>query len=226
MAFGQIDPTRLRGDALTRWYLRSPAEIEEERRQQAGQAYNAYFGQGETRPDPGLAADGADVPPADRTPPGWTQIGPNRWRSDSSSPDDPPKLTNASTDGSYQLAAAISPSFWDYWSPQGCASCHGYTPGSLPPIGGQSPRPPTYSPRSGGGAASGGSSGEPRQRYPQCERQERQDRGICAQQPTEPAKAACNASATERRVWCDTHQGEIGEPDLFRARRKDGRPWP
>lgn len=97
------------------------------KRQQAEQAYNAYFGQGETPPDSRLAADGADVPPADRTPPGWTQVGSNRWRSDASSPDHPPKLTNASTDGSYQLAAATSPSFWDYWSPQGCASCHGYT---------------------------------------------------------------------------------------------------
>jgi len=70
MAFGQIDPARLRGDALTRWYLRSPAEIEEEKRQQAEQAYNAYFAQGETPPDPRLAADGADVAPADRTPSG------------------------------------------------------------------------------------------------------------------------------------------------------------
>ncbi len=31
MAYGQIDPARLDGDALTRWYLRSPADIEEER---------------------------------------------------------------------------------------------------------------------------------------------------------------------------------------------------
>jgi hypothetical protein len=33
MAFGQIDPARLEGDALTRWCLRSPADIEEEKRQ-------------------------------------------------------------------------------------------------------------------------------------------------------------------------------------------------
>ena len=30
MAYGQIDPARLNGDALTQWYLRSPADIEEE----------------------------------------------------------------------------------------------------------------------------------------------------------------------------------------------------
>ena len=31
MAYGQIDPARLQGEALRRWYLRSPAEVEEER---------------------------------------------------------------------------------------------------------------------------------------------------------------------------------------------------
>jgi hypothetical protein len=56
--------------------------------------------------------------------------------------------------------------------------------------------------------------------------QERQDRGICAQQPTERAKAVCNASATERRAWCDNHEGEIGKPRLDTAYRKDGRRWP
>lgn len=211
---------------LTRWYLRSPADIEDERRQRAEQAYNAFFGQrGDTPSDP-TADDGDDAPSPDPTRPTWTQVGPSRWRSDASSPDHPRQVTDASTDGSYQLAAATSPSFWDYWSPQGCASCHGYTPGTLPPIGGQSPRPPTYSPRSGGGAGSGGSSGQPRQRYPQCEMQERQDRRICAQQPNERAKAVCNASATDRRSWCDNHEGEIGTPDLKTAYRKDGRRWP
>lgn len=44
--------------------------------------------------------------------------------------------------------------------------------------------------------------------------------------PTERAKAVCNETATERRVWCDSHDGEIGTPRLFTARRKSGRPWP
>lgn len=43
MAFGQIDPARLQGKALRRWYLRSPAEIEEERGQKAAGAYDAFF---------------------------------------------------------------------------------------------------------------------------------------------------------------------------------------
>lgn len=43
MALGQIDPARLDGEALRRWYLRSPAEIEEERRVAGDKAYDAFF---------------------------------------------------------------------------------------------------------------------------------------------------------------------------------------
>jgi hypothetical protein len=226
MAFGQIDPARLEGDALTSWYLRSPAEIAEERRKASEQAYNAFFDQsGETQADPQTADDHASATSADAVQPMWRQVGPNRWRSDSTVPGRPPQGENISPDGSYQLAAAASPGFWDYWGYHGCQNCHGYTPQTLPPVGGHGLFPPNYSPRIGGG--SGGSSPEPRrEKYPQCEMQERQDRGICAQQPTEPAKAVCNASATERRAWCDNHQGEIGTPRLDTAYRKSGRPWP
>ncbi len=120
-------------------------------------------------------------------------------------------------------ATAARPGFWDYWGVQGCANCHGYTPSTLPPAGGHFPFPPNVAPRTGN---PGGASPQPRRDFPQCEMQERRDRGICAQQPTEPTKAVCNASATERRVWCDDHDGEIGRPDLFTARRKSGRRWP
>ena len=44
MAFGQIDPARLDGDALRGWYLRTPADIEQERQQAAAQRYRDFFG--------------------------------------------------------------------------------------------------------------------------------------------------------------------------------------
>ncbi len=44
MAFGQIDPARLEGDALRRWYLRSPEDIEDERLRRADQSYDAFYG--------------------------------------------------------------------------------------------------------------------------------------------------------------------------------------
>jgi len=40
----QIDPSRLEGDALARWYRRSPQEIARERADRATQRYDAYFG--------------------------------------------------------------------------------------------------------------------------------------------------------------------------------------
>ena len=39
----QVDPARLEGDALRRWYLRSPEEIEEQRRLAAAERYAEFF---------------------------------------------------------------------------------------------------------------------------------------------------------------------------------------
>jgi hypothetical protein len=43
MANGQVDPAKLEGKALMRWYRRTPEEIEAERRQAATDAYNRFF---------------------------------------------------------------------------------------------------------------------------------------------------------------------------------------
>jgi hypothetical protein len=143
--------------------------------------------------------------------------------SDYSWPDDDATSPSAFGQGGLlQLAAAPTRGFWDYWGVPGCANCHGYTPDTLPPYGGQSPFPPSVLPRSGG---SGGGGSQPQEKYPQCEAQERNDRGICAQQPTPQAQAVCMESAVRRRIWCEKNDGEIGSPDLFTARRKSGRPW-
>jgi hypothetical protein len=45
MAEGQVDPTRLQGAELTRWYVRSPTDIERERQATAQQHYREYFGE-------------------------------------------------------------------------------------------------------------------------------------------------------------------------------------
>jgi hypothetical protein len=44
MAESQVDPARLHGEELRRWYMRSPAEIEEERQAAAQRRYDSYFG--------------------------------------------------------------------------------------------------------------------------------------------------------------------------------------
>jgi hypothetical protein len=82
MAFSQIDPARLHGDALTQWYLRSPADVEEEKRQAASRAYDAFFSkpedpQSDRGPEaasmPAPASNAAGISDADVI---WRQIGP------------------------------------------------------------------------------------------------------------------------------------------------------
>ena len=47
MAFSPVDPASLQGEALSRWYLRSPAEIEQERQAAQARKYDAFFGRTE-----------------------------------------------------------------------------------------------------------------------------------------------------------------------------------
>jgi hypothetical protein len=44
MAGSQVDPSRLQGEALRTWYLRSPVEIERERQSATQRRYNEFFG--------------------------------------------------------------------------------------------------------------------------------------------------------------------------------------
>jgi hypothetical protein len=95
MADRQIDPARLRGEALRKWYLRSPAEIEQERQAADAQRHNDFFGADRTDSSPGFssstAAPGKDLDPGVNRGSGgspdedagltWIAVGPNRWRS-------------------------------------------------------------------------------------------------------------------------------------------------
>src|SRR5689334_1574479 len=110
MAFGQIDPARLEGDALRQWYLRSPDEIEDERRQATARAHDAFFSQPDDPQSDGVP-EPASTPAAtlgtsdpDEADLVWRQIGPNRFRSErASSPSMPPSNMDS---GGLQLAAA------------------------------------------------------------------------------------------------------------------------
>jgi hypothetical protein len=61
MAYGQIDPERPEGEALTRWYLRSPADIEQERQANAAQKYADFF---RDRPGSFVTQDGMTRDPS------------------------------------------------------------------------------------------------------------------------------------------------------------------
>ena len=172
----------------------------------------------------------------------WVAAGPNRWRSvrieqDDQSPDptsaglksfdgpmgapergygivvDAPPTSQPGPRGQFVQQAAASPGFWDYWSPRGCANCHGYTPGTLPPVGGQSPLPPNYSPRSGGASGQGGSQPDRRDKK-ECEQQLESDSQICGRLPRREDVAICRGTASERYAYCRRPDGTIGFPRL------------
>jgi hypothetical protein len=101
---GSIDVGNLEGDALTRWYLMSPAEIEQEREDAAAKRYQDFFSRpSEADPDAGFSGE---APAADRdvsydfagpfpsmshdVDPGftWAQVGPNRFRGERLTSDD------------------------------------------------------------------------------------------------------------------------------------------
>lgn len=108
--------------------------------------------------------------------------------------------------GLLQLAAAPGKGFWDYWGVPGCANCHGYTPDTLPPYGGQSPFPPDYSPRRG---SSGSSSHPGWSDRPQCNQQFETDRKICQK----AGSAQCWENSNKRLGYC-SRTGEVSIPPL------------
>jgi hypothetical protein len=217
MAYGQIDPARLDGDALRTWYLRSPADIEDERRRAADVRYDAFFRPAEgPSEDQATSTDGDDsVSPA---PDGvlWSQVADNRWRGERM-PSGGFAALGASGSGAGTAASAKLGT---------CISCHGYVPPTppIPPPFGPFPWPigpfPAFRDLPGG-APSAPERGDRKQ----CEMQENSDRGICAQQPTEDSKAVCYSRIALRKEHCND-TGIIGEPSLFTAYRKNGRRWP
>lgn len=216
MAYTQVDPARLRGEALTRWYLRSPADIEQERQDTAAQRHNDFFAatppagsvQGFGRGGPGGTNGG---PHSDIT---WVATGPNRWSSQPRSSDrsqfDPFWGQDGNTDalragdrGYTQLAANV----WD------CAGCHAgptrppppstSTPPKKPPPPYSAPWTPTSPPR------------KPAKPPPrQCAMQNMNDSRICSREPGVAWKSVCLQSAAEREAHCIASDGEIGWPPL------------
>jgi hypothetical protein len=190
--------------------VRTPAEIEGERAAAAERAYNAFFSQagGRALSDSGNTARSATAPAQNdfRTGGNTPAAGfGQRYRAGGGKP----FLPDVDPRASYVQLAAAPPGFWDHWSPRGCANCHGYTPGTLPPVGRQSPFPPGYSPRSGSGQG-----GSPKRRLPQCDVQYENDTERCYLLPKPDARARCWASASERRAYCLSHDGEVGWPKL------------
>lgn len=141
-----VDPASLEGDALARWYLRSPQEIEQERHAAEAQRYDAFFGAGLPTSQP-LDAVNQGPPAMGRSAqadqPGhvWIASGPNRWSSqpapsshgssdESWHPDGTTPRGNSNR-GANQLLAANN------WF---CDACHGTGIAPPPPARAKSSR--------------------------------------------------------------------------------------
>lgn len=66
MSLRQDDPAELTGDALRRWYLRSPEEIEDARQTAADARYTAFF-EGSPSAEAPVGAAVAEEPSQDRS---------------------------------------------------------------------------------------------------------------------------------------------------------------
>ena len=210
MANSQIDPARLSGDALSRWYLRSPADIEQERRAGSARRYDDFFSplDDSIRFGAKPAIDTAE-PDSSSDPAALWTANENQSSNGAGLGSRPHFGVKPNTDTSYQLAAASSRRFGDYWSVPGCASCHGYTPTTLPPVRDYYPFTPNYSPRSGGRDGTPTSDRRWSER-PQCHQQFETDRKICQR----AKNSQCWESSNKRLGVCDS-TGQNTPPHRF-----------
>jgi hypothetical protein len=194
MAYGQIDPARLDGDALTRWYLRSPADIEEERQAAAAQRYDNFFG------NAGQPPDEDDSTSADQYSPDsdGARLGQGGLRAG---------YGGSLDDGVYrpgQDDAQMTPAADTAWN---CPTCHGRLPLPVPLLPPQlQPLQPLFRDIP---PSSGGASGRKWSDKPQCDQQFEVDREICQR-----AKSyQCWENQNKRLAHCSP-TGEVGIPKL------------
>jgi hypothetical protein len=196
MAYGQIDPARLDGDALTRWYLRSPADIENERQAAAARRYADFFGepgQPETEQD-STQFDQSSTDPADSHR-SLRRVGYGEGLDDG--------VYRPGQDGTQKVATGAT-----VWN---CAGCHGLGPPVPVPV----PLLPLFRKGSGDPPSDGASSSQPQwSNRKQCNQQFEADREICQR----AKNYKCWENQNKRLAHCSP-TGEVGTPPLGFGRR-------
>lgn len=222
MADRQVDPSRLQGEALRRWYLRSPDDIAQQRQAAAALRYDDFFGiTRRTDPNPGFRpeienpasnpglglASRSEAPRQDVEPGfAWAQVGPNRWSSRPASsssgfhPNDSLQLGDAN-DHQTGMRLAASGSF--------CAACHSSGLPPPPPVLANPPDWPRWTP------GPDLTPRKPAKPHPaQCAMQNMRDSRICSREPGDAWKSVCLQSASDREAHCIATDGEVGWPPL------------
>jgi len=211
MAYSQIDPARLDGDALTRWYLRSPADIEQERQAAAAQAYDNFFSINPTAP---LTSDSGEqdgrnsatgFPDAQALAPAPVQ---EAWQGRQASSDDASDATAWAT--AYPIGDGIDPASATRVAANGwiCGGCHGTGIAPPPPMASK----PWATPWRPGPNLTPRKPAKPPP--PQCAMQNMNDSRICSREPNTAWQSVCLQSASEREAHCLANNGEIGWPPL------------
>jgi hypothetical protein len=212
VAFSPVDPSRLQGEALNRWYLRSPDEIEQERQAAQAQKYDAFYSRTEpvdsptTSPDPAYQGSNAAIGGG----PTRAANGANHWQGQDQSEYQPASDRQF---GQFRLAAASEPTAAPGIS--NCPTCHGRAP-SLPPL---LPFPFPFLPggpffRDTPSTPSGGGSQPDRRDKKECEQQLNSDSQICGRLRWPEDIAICRGTASERYAYCRRPDGTIGFPRL------------
>lgn len=210
MAYGQIDPARLDGDALTRWYLRSPADIEQERQASAAQAYDNFFSINPAlSPTSDSGAQGGNTPAgaSDVQTPASTPAQ-DIWQGQPASSDDANNGT--AWTAAYPVGDGIAPPTTTRVAANGwvCVGCHGTGIAPPPPMASK----PWATPWRPGPNLTPRTPAKPPP--PQCAMQSMNDSRICSREPNTAWQSVCLQSASEREAHCLANDGQIGWPPL------------
>lgn len=214
MAYGQIDPARLQDDALARWYLRSPADIEQGRQDVAAQRYDDFFGgrsalvqkpdqAGQSADTEGGAESGAE-----------SQATSFLWRRWAASP--PDSQTNDQLSPVEREQPSDVPRIMRVAAPAWlCVGCHGTGISPAPPA---FSKPPWATPWTPGPNLTPRKPAKP---HPlQCAMQNMRDSRICSREPNSAWQDVCLPSAAEREAYCISHEGQVDWPPLERHDRR------
>ena len=209
MAFSPVDPASLQGEALNRWYLRSPDEVDQQRQAAQAQGYEAFFARTEPAEPPTTSPTPAyqDSSPATVDGPIWEANGTSRWRGRNQSAY---RLAAAPQPGQFQLTAASQPAAAPGIA--NCPTCHGRVPPLLPFPFPFLPGGPFF--RDTPSMRSGGGSQPDRRDKKECEQQLDSDSQICGRLRWPEDIAICRGTASDRYAYCRRPDGTIGFPRL------------